>query len=78
MRVNVFDDRSSIVHFILGILCYFWIWIFVLFWTYEFVEHAYKRTLKQKDYYFGDIFEFMLGVAFTHIFVKILCYGGLF
>ena len=59
--VIMFDDRASLLHFILGLvagyLLLYWVW--PIYFIYEAIEWFYKR-----DNFVGDLCEYLLGFAF--------------
>ena len=73
MRVEVFDDKSSLIHFLLGLavaltnvktavlVC------FIFYVIFEIIEHFYKYPSETDSHFLGDIIEFMFGVGFGYI-----------
>jgi len=72
MLLEVFDDKSSIVHLICGILSYFWLSVFVIFIFYEIVEHIYKHRQEKEANFLGDIVEFLFGLGAITLTLKAL------
>jgi len=68
MRILVYDDKCSLLHFPCGVLAYFMPKFFLVFVAYELVEFCYKRQKKKEkaEHFIGDLFEFFAGVALTH------------
>lgn len=66
MWIDVFDDKLSIFHFVLGILAYFYPVFFIVFLFYELIEHLY---IGRRDHFFGDLTELIYGFAFTRLLI---------
>ncbi len=64
MKVNIFDDRRSLIHFFMGVLTYWFIFIFVVFLFYQLIEHFYKG---KRDHLLGDITEYLYGLSFIYL-----------
>jgi len=76
MKIVVFDDKFSIGHFILGLLFPLFPSTFIVFFFFEFVEHLYKnrqgKVRESSAAFAGDITEFLLGVAFAFMTLRVL------
>jgi len=72
MKLEVFDDKNSFVHFACGALSYFWLFIFIVFIFYEIVEHIYKHNQEKEANFLGDIVEFLFGLGAITLVVKAL------
>lgn len=73
MNIEIFDDKSSFVHFACGVLSYFWLFIFIIFIFYEIIEHIYKAEQEKEANFFGDIVEFLIGLGAITLLIK--CFG---
>ena len=69
MRVEVFDDRKSVLHFILGFIPFFRPAIFIGFLAYELVELASKK--EKVKYFLGDLLEYSLGFTFGSLLLDV-------
>ena len=72
MKLEVFDDKSSLVHFFCGILSYFCIFVFIIFIFYEIIEHIYKAGKEKPANFLGDIVEFLFGLGLVALLDKSL------
>jgi len=83
MRIKIFDDSLSLLHFFLGFLCSFlylnsspWInialLITIIYYAYEFIE-----ALLDLDFssLIGDLLEFFLGLVFGWVIVFLSSYN---
>jgi len=73
MRVEVFDNKFSLIHFLLGLaialaniktvvlVC------FIFYIVFEIMEHFYKYPKETHEHFLGDIIEFVFGVGFGYI-----------
>lgn len=70
MKVIVFDDFFSIIHFIAGaVTLVFGLWLFIVFVVFELMELMMKS--EKLANYIGDYMEYMLGVAvYSLIFIS--------
>ena len=68
MRVEVWDDKFSIGHTILGAIAYFLPVVWAIFLAYEVIEFAYKRRRRKEPpaNFIGDLLEFAFGMAAAH------------
>jgi len=75
MEIEVFDDLFSLGHLIFGVLTVIFPIFFLLFFVYELLEFIYKYPRKREGVrdFIGDLFEFLVGVAFAELF---LAYSG--
>jgi len=69
MRIEIFDDKHSLSHLILGGLACKIPFITPLFLLYEVVEFCYKRKRKKEtvQHFIGDLVEFMLGFGYGYL-----------
>ena len=69
MKVEIYDDKFSIGHTILGILAYFHISFFIIFLFYELIEFCYKYGRKEETpaNFVGDLSEFFIGYSFISL-----------
>lgn len=72
MKLEVFDDKSSFVHLICGILSYFWLFVFIIFIFYEIIEHIYKSGKEKPANFLGDVVEFLFGLGLATLLMKSL------
>ena len=83
MRIKIFDDLLSLLHFYLGFLCSFLylmsspyvnlaLIITLIYFSYEFIEFLLDLNLGS---FLGDLIEFLLGIIFGYILI--LCCGGM-
>jgi len=72
MKVEIFDDWKSLGHTLLGILSYFWLFVFIVFIFYEIVEHVYKHKKEKEANFLGDIVEFLFGLGAITLTLKAL------
>ena len=65
MKVEVYDDKFSVGHFILGILTFKFPYLFIIFFFYELIEFAYKYGRKEEkpEHFIGDCMEYFTGIA---------------
>ena len=65
MKVDIFDDKHSLSHFILGILTFKKAYLFVIFFFYQLIELCYKSAKKREtpEHFIGDCFEYFAGIA---------------
>jgi hypothetical protein len=69
MRVEVFDDKFSLIHFLLGLIIALAgnrtiaLMCFVIYVIFEIVEHLYKYPIEAHIRFFGDLVEFMFGIG---------------
>jgi len=63
MKLEVFDDKLSLLHLLAGALSYFIPVIFILFIFYEIIEHVYKHKQEKEVNFLGDIVEFLFGLG---------------
>ncbi|RLF78874.1 hypothetical protein DRN38_06675 [Thermococci archaeon] len=65
MEIEVFDDKHSFSHFILGIATFKKPYLFVIFFFYELVEFCYKYGRKEErpEHFIGDCFEYFAGIS---------------
>lgn len=68
MRINVLDDKWSVLHVLLGVLAYFLPAVFLVFLFYELAEYLYKRRETAREFV-GDLFEFFYGLGMTRLIV---------
>lgn len=68
MQIEIFDDKSSFVHFACGVLSYFFPFIFVIFIFYEIIE--YKIVNEKEANFLGDIVEFLIGLGITSLIMS--------
>ncbi|RLC69960.1 MAG: hypothetical protein DRI26_08070, partial [Chloroflexi bacterium] len=73
MKVEIFDDRWSIGHLLLGALAIEFPFVFAFFVLYEVIEFCYKYKRKQEtvECFVGDLLEFMLGLGYGYIITQI-------
>lgn len=70
MNIEIFDDPASLIHFILGILTYFFPVLLVVFLFYEFIEFIYRHRKKHPEKlkcFLGDVTEYLLGISFISL-----------
>jgi len=69
MKVEIYDDKFSIGHTLLGILAYFHISFFIIFLFYELIEFCYKYGRKEETpaHFVGDLCEFFIGYSFVSL-----------
>jgi len=72
MKVEIFDDKSSLIHLACGVLSYFWLFIFIVFVFYEIIEHIYKHKKEKEANFLGDIVEFLFGLGAITLTLKAL------
>ena len=72
MKIEIFDDRNSLIHALCGILSYFWLFIFIIFIFYEIIEHIYKHKKEKEANFLGDIVEFLFGLGAITLTLKAL------
>jgi len=72
MKVEIFDDWKSLGHALLGILSYFWLFVFIVFIFYEIIEHIYKHKKEKEANFLGDIVEFLFGLGAITLTLKAL------
>jgi len=74
MDIAVFDDFWSLGHFVIGLLTAIFPVAFILFFAYELLEFIYKFPRKEENIknFVGDLFEFLIGVAFAKMFLAFL------
>jgi len=72
IRVEIFDDRNSLIHLACGALSYFWLFVFIVFIFYEIIEHIYKHRKEKEANFLGDIVEFLFGLGVVTLTVKAL------
>lgn len=72
MKLEVFDDKSSFIHLICGVLSYFWLFVFIIFIFYEIIEHIYKAGKEKPANFLGDIVEFLFGLGLVALLDKSL------
>lgn len=77
MKVNVFDDvKGTIFHIIAGTLTGFLPVMFVVFVSYEYIEHIYLNGKEKEMNYLGDILEYSFGVMLVTVFYGFMkCLG---
>jgi len=77
MKIKIFDDLLSLLHFFLGFLCSFfylnsspWInialLITIIYFSYEFIEFMLNLDYES---FIGDLLEFILGLLFGWVIV---------
>ena len=73
MKVEIFDDRWSIGHLLLGALAIKFPFVFAFFVLYEVIEFCYKYKRKQEtvECFIGDLLEFMLGLGYGYVITQI-------
>jgi glucose uptake protein GlcU len=69
MKVVVFDDWYSVVHYIIGVVSYFIPLLAIIFFAYQLIEHFVKH--ESADFTVGDCFEFCLGFAVSGLAHKL-------
>ena len=73
MRVEVFDDNFSLIHFLLGLAMAlignrtFAVVCFMLYITVEIIEHFYKYPNETHEQFLGDIIELIFGIGFGYM-----------
>jgi hypothetical protein len=73
MRVEVFDDKFSLIHFLLGLAITLAnvktavLACFIFYVMFEILEHFYKYPSETHEHFLGDIIEFMFGAGFGYI-----------
>lgn len=71
MRIEVYDDKRSIIHGIAGFLVPIIPWLFPLVIGYEVVEYNLKHGEEPVKNFIGDLYEFgfgcLIGVVFFHM-----------
>ena len=72
MKLEVFDNKHSFIHFLCGILCYFWLSIFIIFIFYEIIEFIYKKGKEKPQNFLGDVVEFLFGLGLATLLMKSL------
>jgi|Deesub1362A_J573_1020465.scaffolds.fasta_scaffold00330_95 hypothetical protein len=76
MLINVFDDRYSLVHILIGIATSFSIFWFVVYIFYQIVEFTYKNKdgveKEPVGNFVGDIFEFFAGYSFMSLGLEVM------
>ncbi|MBE8539418.1 hypothetical protein [Geoglobus acetivorans] len=63
MMLDVFDDRLSLMHIVVGALSFFYQVFFVVFVFYEVVEHIYLAGREKEANFLGDFVEFLFGLG---------------
>ncbi|RLG47589.1 MAG: hypothetical protein DRN90_04760 [Thermoproteota archaeon] len=73
VKVEIFDDRWSIGHLLLGALAIEFPFVFAFFVLYEVIEFCYKYKRKQEtvECFVGDLLEFMLGLGYGYVITQI-------
>jgi F0F1-type ATP synthase assembly protein I len=59
MKVIIFDDWYSVVHYIIGIVSYFIPLFAIIFFIYQLIERFINH--ESAEFTLGDCFEFCLG-----------------
>jgi len=72
MKIEIFDDKNSLIHLVCGVLSYFWLFIFIVFVFYEIIEHIYKHKKEKEADFLGDIVEFLFGLGAITLTLKAL------
>ncbi|WP_456478119.1 hypothetical protein [Geoglobus ahangari] len=63
MMLNVFDDKLSLMHIVVGVLSFFNQIFFVIFVFYEIGEHIYLDGKEKEANFLGDFVEFLFGLG---------------
>jgi F0F1-type ATP synthase assembly protein I len=69
MKVVVFDDWYSVIHYVIGVVSYFIPLLAIIFFIYQIVEHFVNHELA--EFTLGDCFEFCLGFAVFGLVYKL-------
>jgi len=73
MKIEIFDDKFSIGHFVLGALTPLYPKVFLIFLFYEMIEFIYKHKFKKKREkvanFLGDLTEYFWGNSFIFLFL---------
>jgi hypothetical protein len=80
MKVEVFDDRNSFSHLVLGFLTLTNLSFFVLIVFYEIIEFTYKNRKRVEEpvaNFIGDLFEYFCGLSFAYLLKEVMCCGGI-
>jgi len=72
MKLEVFDDKHSLIHFLCGVLSYFWLSIFIIFIFYEIIEFIYKKGKEKPQNFLGDVAEFLFGLGLATLLMRSL------
>jgi len=73
MKVEMFDDRFSVIHLIYGIAIGFTdsktiaLVCFVLYTIFQLIEHMYKYNKEPSENFIGDIIEFVFGIGVGYL-----------
>jgi len=70
MKIVVFDDWRSLIHFFVGGASLFLPFLLPVFISYELVETIIKR--EEKEYFLGDMIEFLTGAGSTALAMRLL------
>jgi len=74
MKVAVFDDWYSVMHYVVGVVSYFIPLLAIIFFAYQLAEHFVNH--EPAEFTFGDCLEFCLGFAvfgLTHkLFIAVI------
>lgn len=76
MKVEVFDDKFSLGHLVIGALALHYPYIAPFFILYEIIEFGYKRKKKGRrgetiEHFIGDLIEFLIGIGFGFIVTQL-------
>lgn len=63
--VRVFDDWKSLIHFILGFITYFCVYVVVPYAVYQLVEVLYRKEPARNT--IGDFLEYFTGIALARL-----------
>jgi len=73
MKVELFDDKFSLLHLLFGVaigfssLKNFVLTCFVLYMIFQMVEHMYKYGKETSESFIGDLVEFIFGVGVGYL-----------
>jgi len=73
MKVDVLDDKKSLIHLAVGFLTIFTITFFVIFVFYELAEFIYKNRKgceESVENFIGDLLEYFMGLGFATLLQK--------